>query len=146
MRETRSCETMYYWACLVRMSSFPPWTSGHEHRLNTILTHPSQQASQQSQLLHNPSSDWSSLDYMPISYLQWELSRQTFLASKVGGRLCLHLQNENSGVRLWCSRLRIKCCHCSGLGWCCGLGLIPGSGNSIYPGCSQTNKTNQKSK
>ena len=28
------------------------------------------------------------------------------------------------GVLLWCSEFRIWCCHCSGLGCCCGSGSI----------------------
>ena len=28
--------------------------------------------------------------------------------------------------KIWCSRLRIQCCQYSGLGHCCGMGLIPG--------------------
>ena len=31
---------------------------------------------------------------------------------------------------MWCCRLRIWHCHCSGLGHCCGMGLIPGWGTS----------------
>ena len=34
------------------------------------------------------------------------------------------------GVLLWCSRLRIWCGCCSGLGHCCGMGSIPGPGTS----------------
>ena len=34
------------------------------------------------------------------------------------------------GVLLCLSRLRIWCCHCSGLGCCCGAGLIPVLGTS----------------
>ena len=35
----------------------------------------------------------------------------------------------------WLSRLRIPCCHFSGLGHCCRGGLIPGPGISTYCGC-----------
>ena len=41
------------------------------------------------------------------------------------------------GVLVWPSGLRIWCCHCSGLGLCCGTGWIPGLGISICCGCSQ---------
>ena len=27
---------------------------------------------------------------------------------------------------MWVSGLKIWCCHCSGLGCCCGVGSIPG--------------------
>ena len=38
------------------------------------------------------------------------------------------------GVPLWCSRLRIRCCHCSSSCGCCGSGLIPDSGTSTCHG------------
>ena len=38
---------------------------------------------------------------------------------------------DKKGVLLWCSGLRIWCCHCSGLGCCCGAGSISGPGTSI---------------
>ena len=34
------------------------------------------------------------------------------------------------GVLLWSSWLKIQCCYCSGVGCCCGMGSIPGPGNS----------------
>lgn len=37
---------------------------------------------------------------------------------------------EDLGVPLCCSRLWIRCCHGSGLGYCCVEGSIPGPGNS----------------
>lgn len=37
-------------------------------------------------------------------------------------------KNKIMGVFLWCSKLRIGCCHCSGSGCCCSMGLIPGLG------------------
>ena len=40
-------------------------------------------------------------------------------------------------VLVWHSRLKIWCCHCMGLGHCCGTGLIPGLGTSECSGCSQ---------
>ena len=36
------------------------------------------------------------------------------------------------GILSWLSRLRIWCCHCSGLGGCYGVGLIPGPGTTTY--------------
>ena len=33
-----------------------------------------------------------------------------------------HLRSKLLGVLLWCSRLRIWQCHCSGLGHCHGVG------------------------
>ena len=43
---------------------------------------------------------------------------------------------------MWLSRLRILCCHCSGLGCCRGTGLIPGLGISKYHGCSHNINAN----
>ena len=44
------------------------------------------------------------------------------------------------GVPLWYSRLRIWCCHCSGLGHCYGASLI------LSPGTSTCHRWGQKSK
>ena len=41
------------------------------------------------------------------------------------------------GVILWCGGLRIRRCHCSGLGHWCGMGLIPGPGTSTSHGHGQ---------
>ena len=41
---------------------------------------------------------------------------------------------------MWCSRLRIWHCHCSGLGSCCGKVSVPGLGTSACHGCGQKNK------
>ena len=41
------------------------------------------------------------------------------------------------GVLLWCSRWRIRCCHC------CGLGSVPGLGTSTCCTCSQK-ETNEQ--
>ena len=38
------------------------------------------------------------------------------------------IKEEHVGVPLWCSGLRVWCCHCSSLGHCCGWGSIPGPG------------------
>ena len=35
------------------------------------------------------------------------------------------------GILQWCSGLRIRCCHYSGLGQCCDAGLIPALGSSL---------------
>ena len=40
-------------------------------------------------------------------------------------------------VLLWHSGLRIWHCQGNGLGYCCGVGLIPGPGTSTCHGCSQ---------
>lgn len=37
--------------------------------------------------------------------------------------------HSNCGVPLWSSPLRIRGCHCSGLGWCCGGRFNPWPGN-----------------
>lgn len=41
------------------------------------------------------------------------------------------------GVLLWCSRFRVQHCHCSGLGRCYGLGLIPDLGTSSCMGVAR---------
>ena len=38
------------------------------------------------------------------------------------------------GVLLWCSGLRIQCCHCNS---CCGICSIPGLGTSACSGCGK---------
>ena len=43
-------------------------------------------------------------------------------------------------VPLWCSGLRIQHCHHRGLGCCCGLGSIPGSGISACHGSCKKKK------
>ena len=40
-------------------------------------------------------------------------------------------------IPLWCSGLRIWCCHYSGLRHCCGTSSIPGPGTSTCHRCSQ---------
>ena len=48
---------------------------------------------------------------------------------------------------MWCSRLRIRCCHCSGLGHCCvEAGLIPGLGTSTCYGRGQIKRKKRKEK
>ena len=44
------------------------------------------------------------------------------------------------GVPLWCSRLRIQCGHCSGLGHCCDTVSVPGLGTSACHRCGQKRK------
>ena len=46
------------------------------------------------------------------------------------------------GVPLWCSWLRIQCCHCSGSGHCCGTGVILGPGTFMC--CRLGQKTQKK--
>ena len=48
------------------------------------------------------------------------------------------------GVPLWHRGLKLQCCHCSSLGCCCGVGLIPGPGTSICGGCGQKKKKKKK--
>ena len=48
------------------------------------------------------------------------------------------------GVPWWLSGLKIQCCPCSGLGHCCGVGLIPGPGTSIC--CRRGQKIKKKKK
>ena len=51
-----------------------------------------------------------------------------------------HIKKFKVGVPLWHSRLRIRHCHCSGLGSSCHEGLIPGMGTSICRGGGQKKK------
>lgn len=45
-------------------------------------------------------------------------------------------KNYKTRVPLWLSKLRIWCCHCCGLGCCCGTSSIPGPGTCTCCGCS----------
>ena len=53
-------------------------------------------------------------------------------ASLTYGKLMTFFINKILGVLLWHSRLNIQHCHCSSLGSCCGLGLIPGLETSAW--------------
>ena len=52
----------------------------------------------------------------------------------------------NVGVSLWYSGLKIWHCHCSSLGPCCGVALIPGPGTSICHRSGKKEKTNKQTK
>ena len=45
---------------------------------------------------------------------------------------------------MWCKGLRIHWCHCSGLGYCCGLGSAPGPALCTCHRCGQKEKTRQR--
>lgn len=45
------------------------------------------------------------------------------------------------GVAWWLSGLRIRYCHCRGLGYCYDAGLIPGPGTSACRECSHKYKS-----
>ena len=47
------------------------------------------------------------------------------------------LRRRESWGSLWCSRSRIRHCHCFGSGDCCGVGSIPGPGTSMFCGRGQ---------
>ena len=49
-------------------------------------------------------------------------------------------RRQCNGGLLWCSRLRIWCCYCSGSDLFSGAGSIPGLGISTGCGCDQTKK------
>ena len=51
---------------------------------------------------------------------------------------------QNLGVLLWCSQLRIWCCHCSGWGHCSRTGSAPGLGTSIFYRLSQKKKKKKR--
>ena len=55
-------------------------------------------------------------------------------------------RDKQRRVPLWCSKLRIWCCHCSGLGHHYGLGLLPGLGTSTCHRCSQKKKKKERTK
>ena len=44
------------------------------------------------------------------------------------------------GVSLWCSGLRIWCCHCKSSGHCCGAGSIYSLGTSTCHGRNNNKK------
>ena len=48
------------------------------------------------------------------------------------------LRRPGKRVLLWCNRLRIQDCHCSGLCCCCGTGSFPGPGTSNCLRCAPT--------
>ena len=52
------------------------------------------------------------------------------------------VKRQKTGVLLWCRRLSMWNCHCSSLGHCCGMGLIPGLG--IYECCKSSQKKKKK--
>ena len=51
------------------------------------------------------------------------------------------LSEISQGVPLWCSRLGMKPCPCSGSCGCCGAGRIPGLGISTCLGCIPKKKS-----
>ena len=53
-------------------------------------------------------------------------------------------RNYVTRVPLWRSKLRIQCCHYSGLGHSCGSGLIPGLGTSTCHEHGQKKKKKKK--
>ena len=55
-----------------------------------------------------------------------EIIHRLEFSYKLGSQMPWHLK-VCPGVLLWLSGLRIWYCHCSGLGCCCGVGLIPGN-------------------
>ena len=55
-----------------------------------------------------------------------------------------NLKGEVAGVPLWHSGLRIWHCHCSSLGHCSGVSLIPGLGTYICYAYSLKKKEEEK--
>ena len=72
-----------------------------------------------------------------IQFLLWELPWAAGAAVKsVHACTCAytHTHTQTLGVLLLCSGLKIRHCHCSGLGLCYGAGLIP------HPGTAEKKK------
>ena len=51
---------------------------------------------------------------------------------------------ENEGVSWWSSGLRVGCCHCPGLGHCCGMGSISGPGMSACCGHAKKERETER--
>ena len=49
-------------------------------------------------------------------------------------------KNQDVGVSLWLSWLRIWCCHWNVSGYCSDVGSTPGPGNSACCGCGQNDQ------
>ena len=83
----------------------------------------------------------------PIGPLVWELPYATGVALK---RQKQTNKQTNPiyislGIPMWNSRLRIRHCHCSSLGRCCGVSWIPGLGISTCCGAQlKKNKIPEK--
>ena len=63
----------------------------------------------------------------------------------LGDGVCC-IKDENRGVPLWSSRLRIQYCHCCGSGCCCGVGSIPGPRTFVFCRRSRNRQTKTKLK
>ena len=64
-----------------------------------------------------------------LAYLCATIIKKSYFGSGVNKRPInqkIKPRKKPKGIPLWCSRLRILNCHCSGLGSCCGMGSIHG--------------------
>ena len=83
--------------------------------------------------------------YPTLTFLWFQFNKCLWKASGVlrAGDTEL-IKTVLSGLPLWCSGLRIQCCHCSGSGRCYGVGLILGLGTSTCPRSSQKKKKKKR--
>ena len=82
---------------------------------------------------------------MEKTILNYFIGLQNLDASTSQGHLkkeTMIKQEIKLGIPLWHRGLKIWCGHCSSLGHCYGMGLIPGPGISTCCGCSP--KRNKK--
>ena len=77
-----------------------------------------------------PKSTWKKCSISVIIREIWLKTTMRYHLTPV--RIAIN-KKSTSGVLLWCSGLRIWCCHCSGFSGCCGMGLTPGPGSSTWP-------------
>ena len=66
-----------------------------------------------------------------------------FVHSECYSTTSIKFQNADGSSSLVAHGLRTWCCHCSGLGCCCGTGLIPGPETST---CHEHSQTKQNTK
>ena len=83
-----------------------------------------------------------------------QVLREKFIALSVHARteerftisdLSFHLKKLEKGVLFLHNGLKIRHCHCRGLGHCCDMGLIPGLGKFPIP-CVWPKKKKKRSK
>ena len=72
----------------------------------------------------------------------WKLTRM--IAELKIQTSCSKRRSLRKGVLLWCSGLKIQCCHCKGLRGCCGTNLNPSPQTSTCCGRSPQKKSSKK--
>ena len=68
-------------------------------------------------------------------------SYKEFRCPRIYCGILKYFTNMKRGVLMWHGRLRILCCHCSGLGCCYGMGSITGPGTCTCSRYSQKQTT-----